>query len=204
MKIKNNRGFSLIEVLVTVGLVGLLVGIAIPSYNGYKKNTLAMALRADLGSGAKVYNAKYAVDSHYCHAFSDVGLTTERASNPIYRKSAFYGFEAVNSSDCGIITAADVQYKTDADSAGVCSDTTYSTKMACQTASKTWKTNPALEYSGTPNSCELKANEFLMGATTNVSSLTSFLTIDEEGRIKEEAGTGTPPTTPTDCSDPGA
>ncbi|MDE0118479.1 MAG: prepilin-type N-terminal cleavage/methylation domain-containing protein [Bdellovibrionales bacterium] len=197
MKINNNKGFSLIEVLVTVGLVGLLVGIAIPSYNGYKKNTLAMALRADLGSGAKVYNAKYAVDSHYCHSFKDVGLTTERASNPIYRKAAFYGFQIVNSTDCGTVTASEVQYKTDDDAAGVCSDTTHKTKTACVSPA-TWKTNPALKYGNTPSDCELKANEFLMGATTNVSNLTSFLTIDEEGRVKEESGT----TTPTNCADP--
>ncbi len=198
MKINNNKGFSLIEVLVTVGLVGLLVGIAIPSYNGYKKNTLAMALRADLGSGAKVYNAKYAVDSHYCHSFADVGLSTERASNPIYRKAAFYGFEKVDTTECGTVSADDVKYKTDDEAAGVCADTAYKTKAACTAASKTWKTNPALKYGDTPNACELKANEFLMGATTNVSNLTSFLTIDEEGRIKEESGA----TTPTDCADP--
>ncbi|MDE0119141.1 MAG: prepilin-type N-terminal cleavage/methylation domain-containing protein [Bdellovibrionales bacterium] len=200
MKINNNKGFSLIEVLVTVGLVGLLVGIAIPSYNGYKKNTLAMALRADLGSGAKVYNAKYAVDSHYCHSFSDVGLSTERATNPIYRKSAFYGFQTVDTTNCGAVTAAEVQYKTDSDSAGKCSDATYLTKSACTGATKTWTANSGVEYGGSPTACKLDANEFWMGATTNVSNLTSFLTIDEEGRIKEESGS----TTPTDCVDPAA
>ena len=194
MKINNNKGFSLIEVLVTVGLVGLLVGIAIPSYNGYKQNTVAMAIRADLGSGAKVYNAKYAVDSHYCHSFKDVGLSTKRANNPIYRKAAFYGFETVNA-ECGAVDKVSVQYKTDGESAGVCSDTTHTTKTACDGATETWTANTGIEFSGSPTACELKSNEFFLGATTNVSNLTNFLTVDQEGRIKED-------TTSTDCSDP--
>lgn len=183
MRVSNNKGFSLIEVLVTVGLIGVLVGIAIPSYNSYKKNTVAMALKADLGNGAKVYNAKYAVDSSYCHTFGDVGLSTERGSNPIYRKSAFYGFDSPSSSDCGSLSANDIQYKTT--DAGTCSDTSHTTKVACTAAGETWKSDRGAEYSNSPSKCILASNKFLMGATTNVSNLLTFLTVDEEGRIQE-------------------
>ena len=193
MKINNNKGFSLIEVLVTVGLIGVLVGIAIPSYNGYKQNTVAMAIKADLGSGAKTYNAKYAVDSHYCHTFSDVGLSTERSTNPIYRKKSFYGFETIDP-ECAAVDKEDVQYKTDGESAGKCSAGNHGTKTACQAASETWTANAGIEYSGAPGACVLKSNEFWLGATTNVSNLLTFLTVDEEGRIKEDSG--------SDCVDP--
>jgi len=33
----HNGGFSLIEILVIIGITGILLGIAIPAYNGYRE-----------------------------------------------------------------------------------------------------------------------------------------------------------------------
>ena len=44
----NNKGFSLIEILVTVGLIGILVSVAVPSYRNYKRNTIKMAMKAEV------------------------------------------------------------------------------------------------------------------------------------------------------------
>ena len=35
--IKTQNGYTLTELIITVGLIGILAGIAIPSYNGYMK-----------------------------------------------------------------------------------------------------------------------------------------------------------------------
>ena len=186
--IKNNKGFSLIEVLVTVGLIGVLVGIAIPSYNSYKKNTVAMALKADLGNGSKVYNTKYAVESTYCYDLVEVGLPAQegRAGNPIYKKKGWFGFETIDSTTCANVTDAE-KYRFVA-KAGTCSDNTSLTKVACDTAMETWTNRLDLASTLSPTTCELKDNEFLMGAYTDVSSLNTFLTADEEGRISQKSG----------------
>ena len=190
---KNNKGFSLIEVLVTVGLVGILVGIAIPSYQGYKKRTVAMAVRADLGNGSKVYNAKYAVESTYCYDLVSVGLPAQegRAGNPIYKKQGWFGFETINTS-CGNVTdRAKYQFKA---TAGSCNDPSILTQSACtgmfSGMTRAWANRADLAATVSPSACELKDNEFLMGAYTDVSGLDAFLTADHEGRIGEKnAGT---------------
>ena len=193
--IKSNRGFSLIEVLVTVGLVGILVGIAIPSYNGYKKSTVSMALKADLGNGAKVYNAQYAMESTYCYDLTQVGLTNERGGNPIYKKNAYYGFESVET-DCAAVDTAKINFKS---AGGFCKDAankpTGDGKTACDTdTKKSWASSPDLAFSGKTGECKLDSNKFRLGATTNVSGLDDFLTADQDGRIY---------TTSDDCDNTG-
>ena len=35
--LRNKKGFTLLEILVTVGIVGVLSAVAIPAYNQYKE-----------------------------------------------------------------------------------------------------------------------------------------------------------------------
>ena len=78
-----------------------------------------------------------------------------------------------------------------------CTPAAHKTKSACDKAKAgKWTGRADANYKGTPAACNLSSNAFLMGATTKVSGLNSWLTVDDEGRIKE-AGSG------TDCVDPG-
>lgn len=45
---KNNNGFTLVELMVVVAILGILVGIAIPSYNGYIQRSARATVKADL------------------------------------------------------------------------------------------------------------------------------------------------------------
>ena len=46
--LKNNKGFSLIEIMVALGLITLLVGLAIPQYKSYKKQVKSGVIKSIL------------------------------------------------------------------------------------------------------------------------------------------------------------
>ena len=54
---KSKRGFSLVELMVVVAIMGTLAAIAIPAYNGYRKTAKKSTYRADLTSLHKAWLA---------------------------------------------------------------------------------------------------------------------------------------------------
>jgi len=45
----NSRGFTLIELMVTVGILAIIAGLAIPSYNGYMKSAYLSECAKEVG-----------------------------------------------------------------------------------------------------------------------------------------------------------
>jgi prepilin-type N-terminal cleavage/methylation domain-containing protein len=57
------RGFTLVDVMMVVAVVGILTAIAIPRYAGTKDRAYIAAMTADLHTAA-VYEEQYAAENH--------------------------------------------------------------------------------------------------------------------------------------------
>ena len=188
--LRNNRGFSLIEVLVTVGLIGILVSIALPSYNKYKGNTLTMAIKADLANGHKAYSAYDATNGSFCASLSSAGMNVQMTSTT-YRKGGFYGFGAVNADCAGDPDDDQVSVKNE----GYCRnetndqiDATFTSATTCNAADdRNWEAANA--FNGIISACILGADTFTLGAYTNTSALNTFLMINQSGKVHSVQGT---------------
>ena len=106
MFIKTNRGFSLIEVLVTMGLVAVLAAVAIPAYDNYRKTANESVLKSDVSNGYKAYHAYNSVNGNFCAGLETAGLNSLKNSET-YKKpdKSFVGFDDKVSAECGSVTA---------------------------------------------------------------------------------------------------
>ena len=197
----NNKGFSLIEVLVTVGLVAVIAGIAVPQYNKYKENTYRVAMKSDLANASKTYNAYSAVNGTFCTDWSQVGLakdagsgkyTTSFDKSQIYKKKGFIGF-AASATDCSLASGPPIHFKS------LGGDTSATLEAPCLESggiftvgaapNGTCAKNTANEFGTLPAACTVGINHFKMGATTEISNIgggaNNIWQVDEEGIITE-------------------
>ena len=59
------RGFSFVELLVVVGIVGILSAIAVPQFSEFRKNAYNAAASSDLRNAATAEEAYYALNEEY-------------------------------------------------------------------------------------------------------------------------------------------
>ena len=57
----SNRGFSLIELLVVIGIIGILAAVAIPSYNSYKADAVEKTLHASMQTIARAFSVCFSI-----------------------------------------------------------------------------------------------------------------------------------------------
>jgi len=197
--IKNNKGFSLIEVLVTVGLIGILVSIAVPAYKNYKQGTLKMAMRTEVGSAIKVYGAKYAIDGNYCFNFTTVGLDLNKENSPIFKRNGFYGFGGFSpdaGNVCSLTDLSEVQFISKG--SGTCKvngviNTGLTDQFACEGNSPmgSWTDDTGSTGENAPN-CILGSTSFSIGGYTAVNNLRTMIQGNQNNIITETASV-------TDC-----
>ena len=80
---KNEDGFTLIELMIVVAIIGILAAIAIPQFSAYRQNAYDATARADLRNAATAQEAYFVEHEGY----------TQSAGRLV---SASYGFAATS------------------------------------------------------------------------------------------------------------
>ena len=62
---KKNEGFTLIELMIVIAIIGILAAIAIPQFSAYRKRSYNAAAEADLRNAATAQEAYYVDESTY-------------------------------------------------------------------------------------------------------------------------------------------
>jgi len=79
--IKKEKGFTLIELMIVVAIIGILAAIAIPQFASYRVKAFNSAAQADLRNIMTSQEAAYAEDQAYVAIAAVVGSDTAATSS---------------------------------------------------------------------------------------------------------------------------
>ena len=102
-KLNDSKGFTLIELMIVIAIIGILAAIAIPQFSAYRARSYNSAAQADLRNAATAQEAYFVDEDTYCNALAtligttyglytskDVVLTINGANNQAYTMSSYH------------------------------------------------------------------------------------------------------------------
>ena len=82
-KMKDQKGFTLIELMIVIAIIGILAAIAIPQFSAYRKRSYNSSANADLRNAATAQEAYYVDEETYTSTISQLtgtyGLYTSKS-----------------------------------------------------------------------------------------------------------------------------
>jgi len=94
-----NRGFTIVELLIVIVVIGILAGITIVAYNGIQNRAYDAAVQNDILAISKKAGAFYATEGHYPTSQTELATLGIEATKDAYDKSISYNLSFCYSND---------------------------------------------------------------------------------------------------------
>jgi len=69
---KNKKGFTLIELMIVIAIIGILAAIAIPQFSAYRTRSYNSAAQADLRNAATAQEGYFTEQITYCSTLANL------------------------------------------------------------------------------------------------------------------------------------
>jgi type IV pilus assembly protein PilA len=75
-RLNRKEGFTLIELMIVIAIIGILAAIAIPQFSAYRTRSYNSAAQSDLRNMATAQEAYYVDESRYCNTVGTLASGT--------------------------------------------------------------------------------------------------------------------------------